>query len=81
MVAPIDRFHRYGIMSAARGPLKQKITLRAGSKMHTLFEATSFALDDGILETKRKFSDLCEEFVLDLGRAEVLTMLEQKAPD
>ena len=50
----------------------------ADSVLVDLVQATNFALDDGILDTKRKFSDLCEELVLNLGRAEVLALLEQK---
>jgi hypothetical protein len=73
VVPPVEIFHRDGLIDVAEGTLKTELLKLDGSKDASKL-VKSLALKkkgEEIAESKRKFSELIEEYVLSLARPEL----------
>ena len=62
-----------------KGGLKEvMVAMGASGEMQGVMKRNTFVDGDAIVDTKRKFSALCEEFVLSLGRTKVVPVVQQK---
>ena len=72
VVPPVELFHRDGLIDVAEGSLKEELLKLDSSKdVKKLVKSQALNKKDPIAETKRKFSELCEEYVLVLVRPEL----------
>jgi hypothetical protein len=75
---PVEVFHRDGLIAVAEGTLQELLLQMDDSKdFKKLLKSMALKSADPIADTKRKFSELCEEYVLRLVRPEIEPVVSQ----
>ena len=79
VVPPVEIFHRDGLIDVAEGTLQTELLKLDNSKdANKLVKSLTLKKKgEEITESKRKFSELCEEYVLCLARPELESMVRE----